>query len=66
MDSPDRERRERFPILVVGGGIAGLTCAIEAAEAGTPVVLIEKSAYLGGHVAGFHRYFPKLCPPPCG
>ena len=66
MDSPDSDRRERVPLLVVGGGIAGLTCAIEAAEAGTPVVLIEKSAYLGGHVAGFHRYFPKLCPPHCG
>ncbi len=53
-------------ILVVGGGIAGITSAIEAAEAGCQVVLVEKSAYLGGHVAAFHRYFPKLCPPPCG
>jgi quinone-modifying oxidoreductase subunit QmoA len=53
-------------ILVVGGGIAGLTTAIEAAEAGCEVVLIEKSAYLGGRVAGFHQYFPKLCPPSCG
>ncbi len=53
-------------ILVVGGGIAGVTCAVEAAEAGCSVVLIEKSAYLGGHVAAFHRYFPKICPPPCG
>ncbi len=53
-------------ILVVGGGIAGVTCAIEAAEAGFEAVLVEKAAYLGGHVAAFHRYFPKLCPPPCG
>ncbi len=66
MPSPESSSRERAPILVVGGGITGLTCAIEAAEAGNPVVLIEKSAYLGGHVAAFHRYFPKLCPPPCG
>ncbi len=57
---------ESGAILVVGGGIAGVTCAIEAAEAGCQVVLVEKSAYLGGHVAAFHRYFPKLCPPPCG
>ena len=57
---------ESGAILVVGGGIAGVTCAIEAAEAGCDVVLVEKSAYLGGHVAAFHRYFPKLCPPPCG
>ncbi len=53
-------------LLVIGGGIAGLTCAIEAAEAGREVVLVEKSASLGGRVAAFHRYFPKLCPPPCG
>jgi quinone-modifying oxidoreductase, subunit QmoA len=57
---------ESESILVVGGGIAGVTCAIEAAEAGYQVILVEKSAYLGGHVAAFHRYFPKLCPPPCG
>lgn len=54
------------PILVVGGGIAGITTALEAVEAGCEVVLLEKSAYLGGRVAGFHQYFPKLCPPPCG
>src|SRR5208337_3446671 len=53
-------------ILVIGGGIAGLTAAIEAAEAGCEVVLVEKSAYLGGRVARFHQYFPKLCPPACG
>ncbi len=53
-------------ILVVGGGISGLTTALEAAEAGCEVMLIEKSAYLGGRVAGFSQYFPKLCPPSCG
>ena len=54
------------PILVIGGGISGLTCALEAAEAGCKVLLIEKSPYLGGRVARMHRYFPKLCPPICG
>lgn len=54
------------PVLVLGGGIAGLTSAIEAAEAGCRVILIEKSAYLGGRVARMYRYFPKLCPPTCG
>jgi quinone-modifying oxidoreductase subunit QmoA len=52
--------------LVVGGGIAGLSAAIEAAEAGCAVVLIEKAAHLGGRVAQLHQYFPKLCPPLCG
>ncbi len=43
-----------------------MTAAIEAAEAGLAVVLIEKSTYLGGQVARLHHYFPKLCPPACG
>jgi quinone-modifying oxidoreductase subunit QmoA len=53
-------------ILIIGGGIAGLTAAVEAAEAGCRAFVIEKSAYLGGRVARFHQYFPKLCPPTCG
>ncbi|MDP3050364.1 MAG: FAD-dependent oxidoreductase, partial [Eubacteriales bacterium] len=35
-------------ILVVGGGISGLSAALEAAEAGREVVLVEKNPYLGG------------------
>jgi len=53
-------------ILVVGGGISGVTAALEAAEAGYDVVLIEKNPYLGGRVAQLYHYFPKLCPPTCG
>ena len=53
-------------ILVVGGGIAGITAALEAAEAGSKVILVEKLPYLGGRVARIHKYFPKLCPPTCG
>lgn len=53
-------------ILVVGGGMSGITAALEAAEAGYDVVLIEKNPYLGGRVAQLHQYFPKLCPPSCG
>jgi quinone-modifying oxidoreductase subunit QmoA len=53
-------------ILVVGGGIAGITAAVEAAEAGYEVYIVEKNPYLGGRVAQLHKYFPKLCPPYCG
>ena len=53
-------------ILVVGGGIAGITAAVEAAETGYDVILLEKSPALGGRVARFNRYFPKLCHPTCG
>ncbi len=66
MTSVEEKRGNGGAILVIGGGIAGLSCAIEAAEAGCEVILVEKSAYLGGRVAALHRYFPKLCPPPCG
>jgi quinone-modifying oxidoreductase subunit QmoA len=54
------------PLLVVGAGIAGVTAALEAAEAGRDVVLLEKEATVGGRVLRNHRYFPKLCPPSCG
>lgn len=53
-------------IMVVGGGISGLTAAIEAAEVGYEVYLVEKNPYLGGRVAQLNQYFPKLCPPTCG
>jgi len=53
-------------ILVVGGGISGMTSAIEAAEVGYDVVLIEQSPCLGGRVSRMNRYFPKLCAPDCG
>jgi len=53
-------------ILVVGGGISGMTAALEAAECGKQVILIESSATLGGRSALLYRYFPKLCHPTCG
>ncbi|MDI6734964.1 MAG: CoB--CoM heterodisulfide reductase iron-sulfur subunit A family protein [bacterium] len=53
-------------ILIIGGGISGITTAVEAAETGYNVTLIEKNPYLGGRVAQMNRYFPKLCPPYCG
>jgi quinone-modifying oxidoreductase subunit QmoA len=53
-------------ILVIGGGISGITAAIEAAEAGYEVILVESNPFLGGRVIRTSRYFPKLCPPTCG
>lgn len=53
-------------ILVVGGGISGMTAALEAAECGREVVLIERNATLGGRTAQLYRYFPKMCHPTCG
>jgi quinone-modifying oxidoreductase subunit QmoA len=53
-------------VLVVGGGISGLTAALEAAEVGNDVFLIDRNPYFGGRVAQLNQYFPKLCPPTCG
>ncbi|CAN0310642.1 unnamed protein product, partial [Discosporangium mesarthrocarpum] len=38
-------------IIVIGGGLAGLCAAIEAAEAGAIVVLLEKQKSIGGNSA---------------
>jgi len=53
-------------IVVVGGGISGMTAALEAAECGQQVVLLERGPSLGGRTAMLFRYFPKLCHPTCG
>jgi len=44
-------------VLVVGGGVAGLRCAIDLAKAGIDVVLVEKNSYLGGHTAQIPMLF---------
>ena len=53
-------------LLVVGGGISGMTAALEAAECGRQVVLAERDPTLGGRTALLYRYFPKMCHPTCG
>ncbi len=53
-------------VLVVGGGIAGLSAALDLSAAGAEVVVAEQQPHLGGRVVGFHRYFPRMCPPQCG
>lgn len=45
-------------VLVVGGGIAGLRAAWDMARNGLQVTLIEKSPFLGGHVAQLETLFP--------
>ncbi len=53
-------------ILVIGGGISGMTAALEAAECGKGVVLVERNPSLGGRVSQLYKYFRKLCHPTCG
>jgi len=49
-------------ILVMGGGVAGLTAAKEAADAGYSVTLVEKTAALGGKALGWRMQFPTKPP----
>jgi quinone-modifying oxidoreductase subunit QmoB len=49
-------------ILVVGGGITGITAAIEGAKAGYPVHLVEKEEILGGWSRKLHKQIPAIAP----
>jgi len=49
-------------VLVVGGGIAGITASLDLAEGGYEVILLEREPALGGHMAQLSRTFPDLDP----
>jgi len=60
---PERQERDiETALLVVGGGIAGLTAALEAANAGNDVHLVERRDELGGWMARFAKLFPTRPP----
>lgn len=46
--------------LIVGGGIAGIQAALEIAESGNEVYLVEKEASIGGKMAILDKTFPTL------
>ncbi len=54
----------RIPVtrrcLVIGGGIAGLQAALDVADAGHEVVLVEREPTLGGNMAKLDKTFPTL------
>jgi heterodisulfide reductase subunit A len=56
--------RKEVPInpntLVVGGGIAGIQAALDLADAGHHVYLVEREPSIGGHMAKFDKTFPTL------
>src|SRR5512143_1476309 len=49
-------------VLVVGGGLAGLEAAKTASGLGHPVVIVEKTAKLGGYLAGVREVTPDVAP----
>jgi heterodisulfide reductase subunit A len=46
--------------LIVGGGIAGIQAALEIANTGHPVYVVEREPSIGGHMAQFDKTFPTL------
>ncbi|MHA1770866.1 MAG: FAD-dependent oxidoreductase [Candidatus Thorarchaeota archaeon] len=49
-------------VMVIGGGVSGMTAALDIAAKGFEVVLVEKADRLGGRLNELHRVFPKLTP----
>jgi quinone-modifying oxidoreductase subunit QmoB len=58
----NEEAKYNREILVVGGGLSGLTAALEAAKAGYPVHIVEKSGALGGAAAKAWKGIPLKAP----
>ncbi len=58
-DIPEPFQREiNETILVVGGGITGITSALESADAGSSVILVEKEEKLGGYLNHIYKKVP--------
>jgi len=49
-----------LPVMVIGGGIAGVQAALDLADAGRRVVLVEKTPSIGGKMAALDKNFPTL------
>lgn len=47
-------------VLVVGGGVTGIQAALEIADSGNHVYLVEREPSIGGHMAQFDKTFPTL------
>ena len=67
MSKQKSKRNAKYDVIVVGGGLAGLSCAFYASRKGKRVLLLEKRKYLGGRTSsyidmgmqvesGLHRY----------
>jgi heterodisulfide reductase subunit A len=51
---------QNAPVLVIGGGIAGIETSLLLASSGRKVYLVEKSSYIGGNVIKFEEVFPNM------
>ncbi len=58
LPTPDKMEAPNARILVIGGGITGLSAALEAVEAGFEVTIVEREGELGGYAARLRKQFP--------
>lgn len=68
--SPDHTTQlQEIPItkkvVVIGGGVAGIHVALDVADAGYQVYLVDKSSSIGGHMVQMSEVFPTLDCPQC-
>ena len=54
----------KSPVIIIGGGIAGLTCALDLASSGVEVILIEKESQVGGKIRQIDCSIDPLKPSP--
>lgn len=53
-----KQTKQQGSVLVVGGGIAGMQAALDMADSGFYVYLVEKSPAIGGVMAQLDKTFP--------
>ena len=58
MNSTPSSRALQGSVMVVGGGIAGMQAALDAANSGFYVYLVERSSAIGGAMAQLDKTFP--------
>ena len=58
MEEPQSGRRLNGSVMVVGGGIAGMQAALDLADSGFYVHLVEKSPAIGGVMSQLDKTFP--------
>ncbi|MBN2463525.1 MAG: CoB--CoM heterodisulfide reductase iron-sulfur subunit A family protein [Dehalococcoidia bacterium] len=55
-----KDKKQGVPVLVIGGGIAGIEASLLLANSGRKVYLVEKTSYIGGNVIKFEEVFPNM------
>jgi heterodisulfide reductase subunit A len=56
----EENNNNRFDGLIIGGGIAGLQAALDLADQGFSVLIVEKEPSIGGKMIGLSKVFPTL------